>query len=417
MRLSLAGLWHHPNFLKLWVGGTASAFGSQVRFVALPLIAILVLDATPLQLGILAAAGSAPALVLGLGVGVWVDRLQKRPVMVVSAIGRAALLLVVPIAAAFQSLRIEYLYGVALGVGVFSLIYNVANRSLLPSLVTRNELVEANSKLEVGLSASQVAGPGTAGALTRILGAPAAMVADAVSSIVSAVAIGTIRISESQQKQPQRRGNLINEARQGLGLIRRDSVLLAVAAAAGGLAIFNAIFEIGWFLYVTKRLEVDPLSLTLMISISSIGSLLGASVAERVIRWAGVGPTIVVGVAMAGLSDLATPLIEGPFTGVVVVLTSAMFFFGVGVAIYNVSQVSLRQALTPLRLQGRMNGVMNSLQVGLVPIGALVGGVLGETIGIRPTMILSAGGELAIVILLLVMPVWSLRELPIPDDD
>ena len=417
MRLSLGGLWRRPDFLRLWVSGTASAFGAQIRFLTLPLTAILVLDATPLQLGILAAVGSVPALILGLGIGVWVDRRRKRPVMVTSALVRAVLILAIPVAAALQVLRIEHLYVVAFGVGVLNLFYSVANRSLLPSLVDRDELVEANSKLEVGLSASLVAGPGTAGTLTRLFTAPAALIADAVTSVVSALAIWTIRAPEPQPETSQRRGYLVEEARQGLGLIGGNSVLLAIAGVAGGLAIFNAMFEVGWFLYITKRLEVDPLSLTLMISISSIGSLLGASVAERVIRWVGTGRTIVVGVVMAGLSDLATPLIGGPFTGVVIVLTAAMFFFGIGVAIYSVSQVSLRQAITPLRLQGRMNGVMNALQMGLVPVGALIGGVLGETIGIRPTMFLSAGGEIAAVIWLLVTPVWSLSELPEPMDD
>ena len=134
MRLRREGLWRRPDFLRLWVSGTASAFGAQIRFLALPLTAILMLDATPLQLGILAAAGSAPALILGLGVGIWIDRRRKRPVMVASACLRALLLLVVPVAAAFQSLRVEHLYGVALGVGVLNLFHSVANRSLLPSL-------------------------------------------------------------------------------------------------------------------------------------------------------------------------------------------------------------------------------------------------------------------------------------------
>ncbi len=417
MRFSPGGLWRHADFLRLWVSGTASAFGAQIRFLALPLTAILVLDATPLQLGILAAVGSAPALILGLGVGVWVDRRRKRPVMVAAALGRAILVLAIPVAAALQALRIEYLYVVAFGVGVLDLFYSVANRSLLPSLLGRDDLVEANSKLEVGLSASQVAGPGAAGVLTRLFTAPAALIADAATAVMAALSIWTIRAPEPRPETSPRRGGLIDEARQGLSLIGRNSVLLAIAGVAGGLAIFNAMFEVGWFLYITKRLEVDPLSLTLMISVSSIGSLMGASVADRVIRWAGTGRTIVAGVVMAGLSDLATPLIGGPFTGVVIFLTAAMFFFGIGVAIYSVSQVSLRQAATPLRLQGRMNGVMNALQVGLVPVGALMGGVLGETIGIRPTMFLSAGGEIAAVIWLLVTPVWSLRDLPEPTDD
>ena len=207
--------------------------GVQIRFLALPLTAILVLDATPVQLGILAALGSAPALTLGLGVGVWVDRRRKRPVMVASACVRALLLLVVPVAAALQSLRIEYLYGVALCVGAVELFYGVAAKSLLPSLVARDELVEANSRLQLGFSASQVAGPGSAGTLTRLFGAPAALIADATTSAVSALAIWTIRAPEPQQETPQRRGDLIDEARQGLGVIRQSSVLLAIAGVVG----------------------------------------------------------------------------------------------------------------------------------------------------------------------------------------
>lgn len=416
MRLRLTGLWRRPDFLRLWVGGTASAFGAQIRFLVLPLTAILVLDATPLQVGILAAAGSAPALVLGLGVGVWVDRRRKRPVMIAADCGRALLLLTVPIAAAFQALRIEYLYTVALGVGVLNLFFGVANRSMLPSLVARDELVEANGKLEIGRAASQVAGPGAAGALIQLLSAPTALIADAVTSVVSALAVRSIRAPEPQPEKAPAWGDFVEEARQGLGLIRRNSVLLAIAGVAGGVAVFNAMFEAVWFLYVTKRLGVEPLALGVMISISSVGALLGSSVAVRVIRWAGPGRAIVVGVVMAGLSDLATPLFGGPVAGIVVYLTSAMFFFGVGAVISDVSQVSLRQAVTPLRLQGRMNGVMNSLAVGLVPIGALLGGVLGQTIGLRPTLFLGAGGELAAVVWLLLTPVWSLRDLPKPSE-
>jgi len=402
--------------MRLWVGGTVSGFGSQITFLALPFVAVLVLDASPLQMGILAAAGSAPSLILGLGVGVWVDRRKKRPIMIATDYGRALLLLAVPIAAAFHVLRIEYLYAIALGVGILRMFFSVANRSMLPSLVARDQLVEANSKLAIGRSASGVAGPGVAGVLVQLLSAPAALIVDAVSFVVSALAIRSIQAPEPEPEASPRGGDFVAEARQGLGLIWRSRVLLAIAGVVGGIAIFNAMFEAVWLLYVNKNLGVGPFAFGVMFSMSSVGFLLGAFVADRVIRWAGVGRAIVLGVVMVGLSDLATPLVGGSVVVVVALLTSANFFFGVGATVAGVSMESLRQATTPLRLQGRMNGVMNSLEVGLVPIGALIGGVLGQTIGLRPTLFLAAGGEIAAVIWLLLTPVWSLRDLPEPSD-
>jgi Na+/melibiose symporter-like transporter len=402
--------------MRLWVGGTVSGFGSQITFLALPFTAVLVLDASPLQMGILAAAGSAPSLILGLGVGVWVDRRKKRPIMIVADYGRAVLLIAIPTAAAFDVLRIEYLYAIALGVGVLRMFFSVANRSMLPSLVARDELVEANSKLAIGRSASQVAGPGVAGVLIQVFAAPAALIIDAVSFVVSALAIRSIQAPEPEPEVSPTGGDFLDEARQGLGLIWRNRILLGIAGVLGGLAIFNAMFEAVWLLYVNKDLGVGPFAFGVMFSMSSVGFLLGSFVAARVIRWAGVGRAIVLGVVMVGLSDLATPLVGGSVVVVVALLTSANFFFGVGATVANVSQESLRQATTPLRLQGRMNGVMDSLQVGLVPIGALVGGVLGQTIGLRPTLFLAAVGELAAVIWLLLTPVWSLRDLPEPSD-
>ena len=416
MRFRFTGLWRHPDFMRLWLGGTVSGFGTQITFLALPLTAVLVLDATPLQMGILASAGSAPSLIFGLGVGVWVDRRKKRPIMIAPDYGRALLLLAVPIAAAFQGLRIEFLYAIALGVGMLGLLFSVASRSMLPSLVARDELVEANSKLAIGGSASQVAGPGVAGILVQLFTAPVALIVDAVTFVISALAIRSIQAPEPEPKAFPKARDFFDEARQGLRLIWQNRVLLAIAGVVGGIAIFNSMFEAVWLLYVNKNLGIGPLAFGMMFSMGGVGFSLGAFFADRVIRWAGTGRAIVLGVVIAGLSDLATPLAAGPVFAVIALLTSATFFFGVGATVSSVSQVSLRQAATPLRLQGRMNGVMNSLEVGLVPVGALIGGVLGQTIGLRPTLFLAAGGELAAVIWLPLTPVWSLRDLPDPSD-
>lgn len=417
MRLRLTGLWRNADFVRLWVGSTVSGVGSQITFLALPLTAVLVLDASPLQMGILAALGGAPALIFGLGTGVWVDRIRKRPVMIIADYGRAILICTVPIAAVFQSLNIWHLYVVALSVGILNMLFSVASRSMLPSLIGRDDLVEANGKLEVGRSASLVSGPGIAGVLIRAFSAPIALIVDAVTFVVSAVAIQTIRAPEPKPSLSDEGGSFIREAQAGLKLIARSDILLPIAVVAAGLSVFNAMFEAVWLLYVGKSLGVGPLAFGAMFSVSSVGFLAGAFVATRLIHRMGVGRALALGVVLAGLSDMATPLAGGSVVSVLMTLTLAMFVFGIGATVFNVSQVSLRQAFTPTQLQGRMHGAMNSLEVGLVPVGALIGGVLGEAIGLRPTLFISSAGEMAGVIWLLFTPVWSLRDLPAGPED
>jgi MFS family permease len=416
MPVILQGLWRQPDFARLWVGGTVSAFGSQISFLALPLTAVLVLDVSPLQMGILAAIGGLPSLAFGIGVGVWVDRLRKRPVMIAADYGRALLLISVPIAAWFQILTIEHLYVVALGTGTLGMFFGVANRSILPSLVSREQLVEANSKLAIGTSGSQVAGPGVAGVLIHLFTAPVALVVDAVTFVISALALRGIRIAESEPTTTATDANFLTQAREGLAVVSRNRILLSIAVALGGIAVFNAMFEAVWLLYVNKHLEVEPLAFGFLFAVSSVGFMVGAFVAARLIRWLGAGPAMIVAVVIAALSDLATPLAGGPLAAVVVLLTASMFLFGIGATVYGVCQGSLRQASTPLRFQGRMNGIMNTLEIGLVPLGALVGGAVAEAVGIRPTLFVAAGLELGVALWLFFSPIRSLRELPEPNE-
>ena len=287
--------------------------------------------------------------------------------MIVTSYGRALLLVTIPVAAAFQVLRIEHLYAVALGVGVMGAFFQVANRSILPTLVSPDRLVEANSKLAVGSSASQVAGPGLAGVLVQLVTAPMALVVDAATFVVSGLAIRSIQTPEPETESRSTGSDFVKEAREGLAAICQNGVLLAIAVGVGGLAVFNAMFEAVWLLYVNSQLGVEPATLGFMFSVGRAGFVLGAIFSARLMRWLGAGRSVIVGVAMAGLSDLATPLADGPAVAVVAVLTSAAFMFGVGVTVYSVAQESIRQAVTPLRLQGRMNGIMNALEEGLVP--------------------------------------------------
>ncbi len=416
MRFRLSGLWRHPDFIKLWLGGTVSRFGSQITFLALPLTAVIVLDVTPIQMGILAAAGAMPSLVFGLGAGLWIDQRKKRPIMIATDYCRAILLLAVPIGATSSILRIEYLYVIALAMGLLNMLFDIANRSMLPSLVARNELVEANSKLAVGNSASEVVGPGIGGILVQLLTAPVALLVDALSFVASALALQAIRAKEPEPEDSSSGRDVVREALQGLALIWRSRVLLPIAGVVSAVAIFNAMFEAVWLLYVNKALEMEPFTIGIMFSMGGVGLLLGALSADRFIGWVGVGRAIVVGIVIVGLSDLATPLVGGPAITIIVVLTAASFLFSVGATVSGVALLSLRQAVTPISLQGRMNGAMNSLEIGLVPIGALMGGVLGHTIGMRETLLLAAAGEIAAVLWVLFSPVWSQRDLPEPSD-
>ena len=332
--------------------------------------------------------------------------------MVAADYGRALLIVTVPVAAALGVLRMEQLYAVAFGVGTLSLLFAVASQSMLPLLVGRNALVEANSKLTIGRSGSEVVGPSVAGALVHLATAPAALAVDAATFVVSALSIHSIRAVEPKPQSARDRGGPIDEAREGFSLIARNRALLALGGLIGTLAICNAMFEAVWILYVSQGLDLSASALGILFSVGGVGFVIGASIADRVVRKIGLGPTILLGALLAGVSDLATPLAGGPLVAIFVTLIPAMLGFGIGATVYSVGQMSLRQATTPAQLLGRMNAVMNLLAVGLVPIGALMGGVLGEAIGLRTTLFIAVAGELSAGLWLVFSPVLSMRGLP-----
>ena len=414
MRLRLAGLWRHADFVKFWAGQTISLFGSRITFLALPLTAVLVLEATPAQMGFLTAAGAIPSLLVGLFVGVWVDHRRRRPILIAADLGRAALLVVIPIAAILGVLRIEYLYIVVFVGGTLGLFFDVAHRSFLPSLVGREQLVEGNSKLEMSRSVAEIVGPGVAGGLVQLVTAPIAIAVDAISFLISALFLGLIRTPEPAPNPPGQRQNIWGEIGEGLRLVSSNRLLRAVAGCIGTVSLFNSVLETVFVLYLTRELGIGPGLLGLIFAGGSVGFLLGTLLPGWVTRRFGLGPGMIGGLLLVGLSDLLIPLVDGSVVVVVVVivLMVAQFFFGLGFVIFNTGQVSLRQAITPDRLQGRMNATMSFIAGAVVPLGGLLGGGLGETIGLRPTLLLAALGEILAVFWLLLSPMRSLREQP-----
>ena len=415
MYLRLTGLWRHPDFVKLWTGQTISLIGSQVTFLALPLTAVLTLNATPAQMGFLTAAGAIPSLLVGLFAGVWVDHRRRRPILIAADMGRAALLLLIPVAALLGVLRVEYLYVVAFLVGTLGLFFEVAHHSFLPSLVGREQLVEGNSKLEISDSVAEIVGPGLAGGLVQLVTAPVAIAVDAISFLISALFLGLIRTPEPAPKPPDEQQSIFVQVGEGLGLVSGNALLRAIAGSMSTVHLFNAVLEAVFVLYLTRELGIGPGMLGLIFASGSVGFLVGALLSGRVSRRLGLGSGIIGGLLLVALSDLLIPLLSGSVAIMVriLVLIVAQFFFGLGLTVFNIGQVSVRQSVTPDHLQGRMNATMSFIAAGSVPLGGLLGGGLGEMIGLRPTLVLAALGEMLAVLWLIFSPMRSLHGQPV----
>lgn len=412
MRLPFTGLWRHSDFVKLWTGQTISMFGSRISFLALPLTAVLVLEATPAQMGLFTAANSLPSLLLGLFVGVWVDHYRRRPILIAADVGRGLLLLIIPLAAVFGILHLQLLYLIAFLVGTLGLFFDVAYRSFLPTLVETDQLVEGNSKLEMSRSVAEIAGPGVAGGLIQLVTAPIAIAVDALSFFVSVLFLGLMRTPESKPEPPAQQQNVWQEIGAGLKFVAHNRLLRAIAGCIGMLSLFNSIIEAVSILYMARNLDIDPGLLGVIYAGGSVGFLLGTFLPNWITRRFGLKTGIIGGVLLVGGSDLLILLLDRSMAMIIIILVlmTAQFCFGLGFIVFNIGQVSLRQAVTPVHLQGRMNATMHFITWGIVPVGSLLGGWLGETIGLRSTLFLAALGELLAAGWLFLSPVWAWRE-------
>jgi MFS family permease len=409
------GLWRHSEFVKLWAGQTISRVGSEISQLAIPLTAALVLNASPSQMGLLGAFEFAPFLLLSLFAGVWVDRMARRPILIASDVGRALLLGFIPVAALFGVLRIEQLYVVGLLTGVLTVSFDVAYQSYLPVLVSREHLIEGNSKLEVTNSVARIAGPGLGGALVQLVSAPIAVAADAVSFVASVVFLALIRTPEpAPERNAAGASSIWAELREGMGVVLGNPLLRSIAGCTATSNLFGNALMAVYVLYVTRQLGIGPALVGLIFAVSGPGALLGSLLAGRLADRLGLGATIISSIFVGGLANLLIPLASGPTVVAVGMLMLAAFIGGLTNPIYNINQVSLRQAITPDRLQGRMNASVRFLVWGTLPIGALMGGALGEALGLWPTIMAMAVCELLAPLWVLLSPVRMLRTQPAP---
>jgi MFS family permease len=412
MRVRFTGLWRHPDFLKLWAGQTISQFGSLISRFALPLVAVLTLDASPAQVAALQIAEIAPGLLVGLIAGACVDRLRRRPIMLWADVGRALLLFSIPAAALVGVLGVEQLYAVAILIGALTTFFDVAYHSYLPALVSRHALLEGNSKLQASAAVVEVGSFGIAGALVQLLTAPLAILVDAVSFVLSALSLASIRASEPEPAPPEARQNTWLEIGEGFRFVLANPLLRPLVGVKATRDCFLYVWVSMLMLFLTRDLQLPPLLLGALFALGGVSSLWGALATEQIVRRWGVGRALVMGLFLSCISLLFVPLAAGPLV-LIVALVGAQQLFDGPAMVYEINEASLIQGSTPDRILGRVTASLRVVGWCAMLVGLLVGGLLGEAIGPREAMLVGALGTLPAVVWLGCSPVRTLREIPV----
>lgn len=405
-------LTRHPEFTKLLSGQAISSAGSAITTVAMPLAAVVVLHASPVQMGALAALTTLPQLLFGLIAGVGVDRLPRRAILVVADVGRALLLGCIPVLGALGVLRIEHLYAIAFLAGVMTLLFETTAMSLIPALAGPDDLVEANSAWILNSSVASTAGPSVAGWMVQVLTAPIAIAFDAVSFLLSAVCSMLVRLpagGDGSERGPIR---LWSEMREGLGTLFGHPVLSTITVSATAAALAGAMQAALVVLYLVRYLHLSPGLVGLAIAAGGLASVAGALLTPSLTRRLGPGPTYITGQLLASVAGLLLAAAQGPPPAVAVLVAAAQLAAGAGLPLFAISQRTLRQSLVPDRLLGRANATWRFLIFGGQPLGAMLGGALAAAATPRTALVVSSAGMLLATAWGARSPLRRLRRLP-----
>ncbi|MGK5739419.1 MFS transporter [Micromonospora sp. URMC 103] len=401
------GPWRSGDFRLLVAGQTVTQLGTDVTALAFPLIAVLLLDAMPLQLGALVAVQNGAFLLVGVPAGVWLDRRRLRPVLIATDLVRCAALVTVTVAAALSWLSLPLLMGAAGVMGVMRVLYDIGHQSYLPSVLGRRHLLQGNSAVETVRSSGQVAGPGLAGWLTQLVGATNTLLVDAASFLASAACLARIRTREPAPRRVGRAGP-VHEAREGLRLVLANPVLRAIAVTS---ALSNLLFAAATallVLFLVDTVGFAPGTAGMLMSAAPAGALLGAAAAARLARRVGSARIIWLAVVATSPANLLVPL-TGPGWGAAF-FVAGIVGAGVGQVVYGITQVTYRQTIVPARFLCRVNASMRFLVMGAMPLGGLLGGALGDAVGVRATLLAVGVGLTLAPIPLLLSPLRRARD-------
>ncbi|MFD8078756.1 MFS transporter [Streptomyces sp. NPDC059718] len=405
-------LWRDQRFRRFWAGQSVSQFGDRITELALPLIAVGALHASAHQVAWLTALIWAPNL-LGIVLGAWVDhRVHKRRLMVLADLARAAVLLSLPAAYLLEAVTLGQLYAVALLTGAAAVLFNTAYPPFFAHLVPRSSYVDANSKLSTSRSASYVAGPAIGGALIQALTAPVAVVVDALTFLASAILVGRVSIAEPPAVPDRAAPPLLRRAREGLAFVIRHPVLRASLGCVATINFFTFVAGSGLMvLFASRNLGLTAGVIGMAFGIGATGSLLGAVIAPKVSRRLGIGRSIAVGAVLFPAPIAIAAAAGGPLWARVGALALAQFLSGVGVMLFDVNLNSLQAAVIPDGMRSRVAGAYSTINYGVRPVGAVLGGLLATLIGLRVTLLVAAVGGALSLLWLLPSPIPRIRAL------
>jgi predicted MFS family arabinose efflux permease len=404
----VCGLGRSRDFSRLWAGETVEWVSDSITSLAVPTIAILIFKAGAFEMGLLTALGNIAYPLLGIPAGVMVDRWRRRPVLIWTNVMQFLALASIPAAYFLGVLSLYQLFIVTLVMSMTAVFFNIAYTAYLPTLISREDLVEGNSKLETSSSAATVVGPGIAGSLIQVFGAAPSVAADAFGTLFAAIAILFIRKPEPPPSEGER--HFWREVRDGVSVITATPTLRSLTVATSILNIGNGMFFAVFFLFVYDQLALSPIVAGVTLAIGGVGIVIGAVVAPKLLKRIGLGAALTVALLINGLGRLAVP--ASTYGPAAILLATLWLLANLGVPIYNICQVSFRQIIVPDHLQGRMNATMRTFGYGAATLGALIGGIVGAQYGIQAAMI--AGAEIALLATLTIWlgPIGAMHQIP-----
>lgn len=398
------------DFRTFWIGQSVSLIGDDITLFAIPIAAVLLLNAHPADMGLLTAAGLLPSLLLSLPAGAWVDRWGcRRLIMLVCDIIRAFLLASIPLAYALGQLSLVQLYFVAFTIGIFDVFFAVSYQSLFVSLVPEEHYVSGQALLNGSRAGAMVAGNSLAGLLVALITAPGALLVDAGTFLVSAVTLGRIQPAEAPRAAKESGAFAV-----GIRFIIKSSIIRPSLAATTTVNLFTFMINAIFILYATRTLHVPPGELGVVLGVAALGSIIGSLVSGRIARAIGTGPTFALGCVVFPVPLLLFPLAGGPHAAVLGCLLAGEFLSGFGVMMLDIGCGALFASNIPHELRARVSGAFRMINYGIRPVGALLGGALGGSLGLRPALWIAGVGASLCGLWLLGTPVLSREPAPAP---
>jgi predicted MFS family arabinose efflux permease len=407
-----AGVFANLDFVKLWTGQSVSLIGTQVTQFTMPLVAVLTLNATVAQVGVLNALRFVPVLLLSLFAGVWLDRRRRRPVLIACALGNAVLIGMVPLASATGMLSIGLLYVVVTLAGVLSMAFDVGALSYVPNLVGREQLADANSKIQASTAFAGVAGPGLAGLLVGLITAPITLTADSVSYLFSAAGLIAIRRPEPAPDVPEVRISVRQSMSEGLHAVWGSKLLSAVLTQGSALNLFFGAYITVFVVYAVRVVHLSPFDLGIVMAASAVGALAGATTARRVSRALGLGRIMAINTVGLSLALLLLLVPRHVSASAIAIFAVAQLAYGWNIGVFNVNTITLRQIVTPKRLLARMNATYRMVLFGVAPIGMSLGGLLGSAVGLRTALVISLTLMASPLLWIPFSPLFRLTQMP-----